>query len=100
MKKHLLTSTALVAAGVMAVSGPPWQDRNYRSEGRHETAYRCWRKLGRFRSSSMEPQPRSDQRVGFDQQTDGEIHFVGSVTLDNGIKIKTNVQLEANSAAR
>jgi len=39
------------------------------------------------------------ERIGFDQHTDGEIHFVGSVTLDNGIKIKTNVQLEANSAA-
>jgi predicted porin len=39
------------------------------------------------------------ERIGFDQQSDGEIHFVGSVTLDNGIKIKTNVQLESNTEA-
>jgi predicted porin len=39
------------------------------------------------------------ERVGFDQHSDGEIHFVGSVTLDNGIKIKTSVQLESNSGA-
>ena len=36
-------------------------------------------------------------RVGFDQHSDGEIHFNGSVTLDNGIKIRTQVQLESNT---
>ena len=36
-------------------------------------------------------------RVGWDQHSDAEIHFNGSVTLDNGIKIRTRVELEGNS---
>ena len=93
MKKHLLTSTALVAAGMMAVSAPAiagskslvlkGDTRQLIGVGENDDAFDA----------------ANGQRVGFDQQTDGEIHFVGSVTLDNGIKIKTNVQLEANSAA-
>ncbi len=93
MKKHLLTSTALVAAGMMAVSAPAiagskslvlkGDTRQLIGVGENDAAFDA----------------ANGERVGFDQQTDGEIHFVGSVTLDNGIKIKTNVQLEANSAA-
>ena len=36
-------------------------------------------------------------RVGFDQHSDTEIHFKGSVTLDNGIKIVTRTELEGES---
>jgi len=93
MKKHLLTSTALVAAGVMAVSAPAiagskslvlkGDTRQLIGVGENDEAFDA----------------ANGEKIGFDQQTDGEIHFVGSVTLDNGIKIKTNIQLEANSAA-
>ena len=86
MKKHLLTSTALVAAGMMAVSAPAiagskslvlkGDTRQLIGIGENDEAFDA----------------ANGQRVGFDQQTDGEIHFVGSVTLDNGIKIKTNVR--------
>ena len=34
-------------------------------------------------------------RVNFDQRQDGEVHFNGAVTLDNGIKIRSRVELEA-----
>ena len=101
MKKHLLTSTALVAAGLMAVSAPAiagskslvlkGDTRQLIGVGENDDAFDA--QLNGATATN------AGQRVGFDQQTDGEIHFVGSVTLDNGIKIKTNVQLEANSAA-
>ena len=35
--------------------------------------------------------------VGWDQISDTEIHFKGSVTLDNGIKIATRTELEGNN---
>jgi predicted porin len=38
------------------------------------------------------------KHVGVDVQQDSEIHFNGSVTLDNGIKIRTRTELEAQSA--
>jgi predicted porin len=101
MKKHLLTSTALVAAGLMAVSAPAiagskslvlkGDTRQLIGVGENESAF--------DEQLNGATATNAGQRVGFDQQTDGEIHFVGSVTLDNGIKIKTSVQLEANSAA-
>jgi predicted porin len=34
--------------------------------------------------------------TGFDVKSDSEIHFKGSTTLDNGISVGVNVQLEAN----
>jgi predicted porin len=100
MKKHLLTSTALVAAGLMAVSAPA-------IAGGHEAKKASkpslvlkgdTRQLIGVGENDEAFDAGAGERVGWDQQTDGEIHFVGSVTLDNGIKIKTNVQLEANSA--
>lgn len=36
-------------------------------------------------------------RDGFDQQSDGEIHFLPEITLDNGLKFGANVQLEAQT---
>ncbi len=36
---------------------------------------------------------------GFDQQTDAEIEFTPSITLDNGLKLGANVQLEAQTDA-
>jgi len=100
MKKHLLTSTALVAAGLMAVSAPA-------IAGGHEAKKASkpslvlkgdTRQLIVVGENDEAHDAANGERVGFDQQSDGEIHFVGSVTLDNGIKIKTNVQLESNSA--
>ena len=40
-----------------------------------------------------------DDRDGVDVFWDGEIHFKPSITLDNGIKIGANVQLEARAGA-
>ena len=100
MKKHLLTSTALVAAGLMAVSAPAIAGGHAAKKASKPSLVLKGdtRQLFVVGENDEAFDAANGERVGFDQQTDGEIHFVGSVTLDNGIKIKTNVQLEANSA--
>jgi len=101
MKKHLLTSTALVAAGLMAVSAPAIAGGHAAKKASKPSLVLKGdtRQLIGVGENDEAFDAANGERVGFDQQTDGEIHFVGSVTLDNGIKIKTNVQLEANSGA-
>ena len=98
MKKHLLTSTALVAAGLMAVSAPAIAGGHAAKASKPSLVVKGdTRQVIGVGENDEAHDAANGERVGFDQQTDGEIHFVGSVTLDNGIKIKTNVQLEANS---
>jgi len=43
--------------------------------------------------------PAGSDFDGFDVSTDAEIHFKPTITLDNGIKIGANIQLEAFDAA-
>ena len=91
MKKQLLTTTALVAAGVFAVSGAALAKKPTLSVGGGiEQIVGVGENSGDFATANP--------RVGFDQITDSEIHFNGAVTLDNGIKIKTRVELEGNTA--
>ena len=91
MKKQLLTTTALVAAGVFAVSGAALAKKPTLSVGGGiEQIFGVGENSGDFATANP--------RVGFDQFTDSEIHFNGAVTLDNGIKIKTRVELEGNTA--
>ena len=98
MKKHLLTSTALVAAGLMAVSAPAIAGGHAAKASKPSLVVKGdTRQVIGVGENDEAHDAANGERVGFDQQTDGEIHFVGSVTLDNGIKIRTNVQLEANS---
>jgi predicted porin len=101
MKKHLLTSTALVAAGLMAVSAPAIAGGHAAKKASKPSLVLKGdtRQLFGVGENDAAHDAQNGERIGFDQQTDGEIHFVGSVTLDNGIKIATSVQLEANSAA-
>ena len=91
MKKQLLTSTALVAAGAIAFSGAAIAKPKITIGGGAEQIIG----IGTNDAAFDEAQ---GQRIGFDQHSDGEVHFNGSVTLDNGIKIKTRVELESNSA--
>ncbi|MGB0630845.1 MAG: porin [Alphaproteobacteria bacterium] len=92
MKKQLLTSTALVATGVLAVSGPAL------AQGKPTlTLGGSTEQIFGVGSNSDAFDAINGQRVGFDQHTDGEIFFKGAVTLDNGIKIQTRIEMEANS---
>lgn len=88
MKKVLLGTTALVAAGMMASSPVV-------------AAEKISAKLGGYMEqwvgySSIDDATGRDVD-GFDIKSDSEIFFLGSTTLDNGIEFGINVQLEANS---
>jgi hypothetical protein len=92
MKKQLLTSTALVAAGVLAVSGPALAQGkpSLTLGGSTEQIFGVGSNADAFDAAN-------GARVGWDQHSDTEIHFKGSVTLDNGIKIVTRTELEGES---
>jgi len=92
MKKQLLTTTALVAAGVLTVSGAALADApKLTLGGSTEQIFGVGNNDDAFDAAS------GFNRTGFDQHSDGEVHFNGAVTLDNGIKIRTRVELESNS---
>ncbi len=86
MKKILLGSTALVAAGMMAAPAVQAEDPIQLGVGGYMEQ---WFGYG---SSDI------DDRDHFDQKSDSEVIFSGSTTLDNGIQFGVNVQLEGNTS--
>lgn len=91
MKKQLLTTTALVAAGVLVTAS---------------TASAAQLKVGGYMEGivgfSDDDRPFTaggDPGTGFDVQQDSEVHFKSSTTLDNGLKIRTRLELEGFSNA-
>lgn len=87
MKKQLLTTTALVAAGLVGAAG---------SAGAIEL------KLGGWDEGIIGVADNSKnvrKGTGFDAQHDGEVHFKSSGTLDNGLKVRTRVELESSTSA-
>ena len=90
MKKQLLTTTAMVAAGVLVVSGPALAGKPKLTIGGYS------KQIIGIGDNSDAFDALNGNRVNFDQHSDGEIHFNGSVALDNGIKIRTRVELESN----
>ena len=78
MKKNLLATTALVAAGVLA------------SQGAFAESKPISLKVGGYMEqwvgvASYDPSTGADV-TDVDVQQDAEIHFSGSTTLDNGLK--------------
>jgi outer membrane protein OmpU len=93
MKNHLLISTALAAVGVLAV--PSWAQADKPKltlGGSTEQSFGVGADSPSFSGGAN---ANAGKRIGYDQQSDGEVHFNGSVDLDNGIKIRTRVELEA-----
>ena len=90
MKKQLLTTTALVAAGMITATG---------------SANAIKLGLGGFQEAILGAVDNKTNRsgvrrgVGFDVGHDGEIHFKASETLDNGLKIRTRVELESATSS-
>jgi len=91
MKKQLLTTTALVAAGVLVVSGPALAGKPKLTIGGAVS------QIVGVGSNADAYDAANGARTSFDQHSDGEIHFNGAVTLDNGIKIRTRIELEGNT---
>lgn len=86
MKKHLLASSALVAAGCVALtSGAVAQDKPTLSVGGY---------LHEIVGVIINRPDGAAKTAAFDVHNDGEIHFRGNATLDNGIKIRAQAELE------
>lgn len=88
MKKVLYGTTALVAAGAMAAVPAAAEEGVTLGLGGY---YNVAMGLGGFDESSSEP--RDFGFGGF--YADGEVHFKGKTTLDNGITFGVQIELEA-----
>lgn len=86
MKKHLLASSALVAAGCVALaSGAAAQGKPTLSVGGY---------LHEIVGVIINKPDGHPKTAALDVHNDGEIHFRGNATLDNGIKIRAQAELE------
>ncbi|AFX98672.1 hypothetical protein A1OE_479 [Candidatus Endolissoclinum faulkneri L2] len=88
MKKSVLGSTAFVAAGLIAAPSAIAAERLHVSVGGYMEQWLGYTTVEDGLSRDID---------GFDVKSDSEIHFEGSTTLDNGIDLGVNVQLEANT---
>jgi len=108
MKKVLLTSTALVAAGMLAFSGGDANAAAHAKKKMTKKASKMQIKVGGFFKSTMgfsgqdskyESTAKATTRIGYDSfdiKNDSEIYFTGSTKLDNGITVSVVVQLEGD----
>lgn len=87
MKKSLLATTALAALGAVAVAGS--------ANAAEKIKIGVGGYMEQWFGYANNDDGTVNDRDGFDQQTDAEIHFKGETTLDNGLTIGVNVQLEA-----
>ena len=90
MKKQLLATTALVAAGLMVTSA---------AHAKPKLELGGWFEgiVGVVDDDIGKTGGNGAKHGSFDVQQDSEIHFNGSATLDNGIKIRTRVEFEAQA---
>jgi predicted porin len=87
MKKVLLGTSAIALAGAFATSATA-AEWNVRVGGYME----------QYVAYGSSDQNISGDYDGIDSKSDAEIFFAPSITLDNGLKIGANVQLEANTS--
>jgi predicted porin len=94
MKKNLLATSALIAAGALASQGALAEAKpiSIKVGGYYEQ----W--VGFISQSSDLDDAHKTNASELDVQEDGEIHFKGSTTLDNGLTFGVNVQLEASTS--
>ena len=103
MRKVLLGSTALVAAGLVAGTSAPAQAAEpiKLSLGGYYQAFFTVRAQSDVDNEGVGAGQNTfgnDETVHYtDVQQEGEVWFVGETTLDNGIKVGVNVQLEAET---
>ena len=87
MKKQLLTTTALVAAGVLVLSGGAVADKMKKPSLKISGGFE--------QSIGIQSKDGADDVVK--TQQDGEIHFTASVELDNGMTVSGHSQLEVDN---
>lgn len=97
MKKVLIASTALVAAGLLTPSVAAASEKIKLQLG----GYSKWWVVGKWNDDKYQNALASSSTVApvsynnVDVIGDNEVHFVGSTTLDNGLKVGIQVELEA-----
>ena len=93
MRKALLGTTALVAGSVVGAAATPSEaaDPISLSLGGYYQVFVVGRSQDRV--NGME------QQHPVDVQQEGEVWFTGETTLDNGIRVGVNIQLEAEDSA-
>lgn len=92
MKKQLMTTTAIVAAGVLAASGTAFAQK--------KASKPKWQLGGWFEGIVGAADNESHMgKIGVDVHHDAEIHFKSVTKLDNGIKIRVRLELEGQSQA-
>jgi hypothetical protein len=86
VKKQLLATTALVAVGLVGATGTANANMKLGIGGFQEIIVGVADQDDAVRNST-----------DYDTQFDGEIHFKASQTLDNGLKLRTRVELESKT---
>jgi outer membrane protein OmpU len=89
MKKILIASTALVAAGLIA--GPASASEKIKLE---LGGYSKWWVVGAWQQNSFQSANQADYN-NVDVKGDNEVWFEGSTTLDNGLQVGVHIELEA-----
>lgn len=90
MKKVLLGTTAIIAAGMIASAPAMAAEKISAKVGGYMEQW-----IGYVDQDNV---GTDTDLSGFDIKSDTEIHFKGSTTLDNGIEFGINVQLEGNTS--
>jgi len=93
MKKILIASTALVAAGLISTGSASASDKIKLELG----GFSKWWVVGQWNQSKYQSNTTgaSQDINSVDVKGDNEIFFSGETTLNNGIKVGINVELEA-----
>ncbi|MGE5517720.1 MAG: porin [Bacteroidota bacterium] len=89
MKKVLIASTALVAATMFSGAASASEKIKLELGG-----YSKWWVVGQWQENKFQNATQSDYN-NVDVKGDNEVFFGGSTTLDNGMKVGINVELEA-----
>jgi predicted porin len=98
MKKHLLGTTALVAAGLFGlVDTAAAQTKVQPIQVSVGGYWSEWVSYTHQDDRGDTTSGRSGKLTKFDQWSDKEIHFNGRTTLDNGLTIGFRAELEANT---
>lgn len=99
MKKVLIASTALVAATMFSAGAASASEKIKLNLG----GFSKWWVVGAWQDDSFQANNNTAGRQGdynsVDVKGDSEIYFGGSTTLDNGLQVGIDVQLEAQTEA-
>jgi len=93
LKKQLMATTALVVASALATSGAALAQKK---SSRPSLSIGGWYEavLGAVDDNEN---GANGQHIGFDVHHDSEVHFKGSAKLDNGIRIRTRMEIETDT---